>query len=139
MERTPKAPRKKKKKEQAVGSSEPSLPTWMGWEASSSARGAPRFPVRASPRVTGRSAQTAQARTPQRLEAVGPSFPGDQAEVPEAAGSGAAAGRGGMEKRGVELEEEGGGDEEEDAARAMEKAEAGAAVSSVPGGLPRCK
>ncbi|XP_024894311.1 DNA polymerase iota [Pteropus alecto] len=48
-----------------------------------------------------------------------------------------------MEKLGVELEEEGGCDEEEDAARAMEQAEAGAAVSSPavpgpaePGGLP---
>lgn len=78
-----------------------------------------------------------------RLEAVGPGFPGDPAE---AAGSCAAAGRGGMEKLGVELEEESGLDEEEDAALAMEQAEAGAAVSSpsVPGpaesgGLPCCK
>lgn len=114
----------------------------MGWEESS-ARESPRFPARASLRVTGWSAQTAQAREPERLEAVGPGFPGDLAE---AAGSCAAAGRGGMEKLGVELEEEGGCDEEEDAARSMEQAEAGAAVSSpaVPGpaepsGLPCCK
>ena len=53
---------------------------------------------------------------------------------------------GGTQKQGVEPEEEGDRDEEEDAARVMERAEAGAAGSSPgalgseePGGLPWCK
>lgn len=54
-------------------------------------------------------------------------FPGDRAE---AAGSCAAIGHSGTERLGVELEEEGFRDEEEDAARAMEREEAGAAVGS---------
>lgn len=77
--------------------------------------------------ATGWSTTTAQARRTERQETVAPGFPGDQAE---AAGSSAAVGSCGMEKLGVEPEEEGGGDEGDTKAWPMELADVGAAASS---------
>lgn len=78
------------------------------------------------------SGQLASRPGPRRREGCGgwgraPGFPRDRAE---AAGSCAAVGRRGREELGAEPGEEGARDEEEDAARAMERAEAGVSVGS---------
>lgn len=99
-------------------------------------------PARASGQVAGRPGmRRREGRSDWGRSA--PGFPGDGAE---AAGNSAAVGRGAMEKLGAEPGEEAGCDDEEDAAKAVERAEAGKAgcspgapVPEEPGGLPWCK